>query len=61
MIVTCTAAISSMSTTKLKEGIVGVNGTSNQAIIQQFSRTLPGIDLNFQRPGFVLQDKTIVC
>ena len=31
--------------------IVGVNGTSNQAVIQQFSRISPGVDLNFQRPG----------
>ena len=47
-----------MSTTKLEEGIVhvGVDKTSNQAVIQQFSRTLPGIQLNFQTPGFVLQD-----
>ena len=44
----------SMSTTKLKRGIVGIDGVSNQAVIQQFSRTLPGVDLNFQRPGFVL-------
>ena len=51
----------SMSTTKLEEGIMGVDGTSNQAVIQQFSRTLPGIHLNFKRPGFVLQDRTIVC
>ena len=51
----------SMSTTKLKEGIVGVDGASNQAVIQQFSRTSPGIDLNFQRPGFLLQDRTIIC
>ena len=48
-----------MSTTKLKEGIVGVDGASNQAVVQRFSRTLP---LNFQSPGFVLwQDRTIVC
>ena len=33
----------SMSTTKLKEGIVGVDWASNQAVIQQFSRTSPGI------------------
>ena len=26
-----------MSTTKLEEGIIGVDGTSNQALIQQFS------------------------
>ena len=51
----------SMSTTKLKEGIVGVDGTSNQAVIQGFSRTLLGLDLNFHRPGFVLQDRTIIC
>ena len=51
----------SMSTTKLEEGIVGVDRASNQAVIQQFSRTSPGVDLNFQRPGFVLQDRTIVC
>ena len=50
----------SMSTTK-QEGIVGVGGTSNQAVIQRFSRTSPGVDLNFQRPGFVLQDRSIVC
>ena len=50
-----------MSTTKLKEGIVGVDGESNQAVIQWFSRTSPGIDLNFQRPRFVLQDRAIVC
>ena len=50
-----------MSTTKLKEGIVGVDGASNQAVIQWFSRTSPGVDLNFWRPGFVLQDRTIVC
>ena len=51
----------SMSTTKLKEGIVGVDGASNHAMIQWFSRTLPGIDLKFQRSGFVLQDRSIVC
>ena len=51
----------SVSITKLEEGIVGVDGTSNQAVIQQLSRTLPGIDLNFPMPGFVLQDRTIVC
>ena len=45
-----------MSTTKLKEGIVGVYGASNQAVIQRFSRIPLGVDLNFQRPGFVLQD-----
>ena len=50
-----------MSTTKLKEGIVDVDGTSNQAVIQQFSRTLPGVQWNFQRPGFLLQDRTVVC
>ena len=50
-----------MSATKLEEGIVGVDGTSNQAVIQWFSRTLPGIHLNFQRSGFVLQDRIIVC
>ena len=50
-----------MSTTKLKEGIVGVDGASNQAVIQRFSRTSLGVDLNFQRPGFVLQDRTIIC
>ena len=50
-----------MSTTRLEEEIVGVNETSNQAIIQQFSGTLPGIDINFQRLGIVLQEKTIVC
>ena len=47
----------SMPTTGKKE-IVGVYGTSNQAVIQQISRTLPGVDLNFQRPEFVLQDRT---
>ena len=47
-----------MSTTKLEEGIVGVDGTSNQAMIQRFSRTLLGVYLNFQRPG---KDRTIVC
>ena len=52
---------SSMSTTKLKEGIAGADGASNQAVIQWFSRTLPGVDLNFQRPRFVLQDRAIVC
>ena len=31
-----------MSTTELEEGIVGVDRTSNQAVIQQFSRTSPG-------------------
>ena len=50
----------STSTTKLEEGIAGVDGTSNQAVIQQFSKTLPGVHLNFQRPGFVLQDRTII-
>ena len=50
-----------MSTTKLKRGIVGVDGASNQAVIQRFSRTSPGVDLNFQRPGLVFQDRTIVC
>ena len=44
----------SMSTTKLKEGIVDVDGASNRAVIQRFSRTSPGVDLNFQKPGFVL-------
>ena len=48
-----------MSTIKLEEGIVGVDGTSNQAVIQPFFRTLPGIHLNFQRPGFVLQDRPL--
>ena len=43
----------SMSTTKLKRGIVGVDGASNQAVIQRFFQS---VDLNFQRPGFVLQD-----
>ena len=43
-----------------KEGIVGVDRASNQAVIQRFSRTSPGIDLDFQRPGFVLLDRTIV-
>ena len=51
----------SISTTKLKEVIIGVDGASNQAMIQRFSRTSPGVDLNFQRSGFVLQDRTIVC
>ena len=51
----------SMFTTKLKEGIVGVSGASNQAMIQRFSRTLLGTDLHFRRPGFVLQDRTIIC
>ena len=46
-----------MSTTKLEEGIVDVDGISNQVIIQRFSGTLPDIHLNFQRPGFVLQDR----
>ena len=52
-----------MSTTKLEERIVGVDGTSNQAVIQQFSRKLPGVHLNFQMPGFVhvLQDRTNIC
>ena len=50
----------SVSTTTLQEGIVGVDGTSNQAMIQQSSRTLPGVHLNFQMPGFVLQDRTII-
>ena len=36
-----------MSTTQLKEGIVGVDGASNQAVIQRFSRRSPGVDLNF--------------
>ena len=36
-----------MSTTKLKEGIVSVDGASNQAVIQRFSRRSPGVDLNF--------------
>ena len=45
-----------MSTTKLEEGIVGVDGTSNQAVIQRFSRTLPGVHLNFKRTGFALQE-----
>ena len=49
-----------MSTTKLEEGIVGVDGTSNQAMIQRFS-TQVSVHLNFQRPGFVLQARTIVC
>ena len=31
----------------IEEGIVGVNGTSNQAVVQRFSRASPGIDLNF--------------
>ena len=46
-----------MYTTKLEEGIVGDDGTLNQAVIQQFP---PGVHLNFHRPGFILQDKTIV-
>ena len=46
-----------MSTTKPEEGIVGVDGTSNQAMTQRSSRTLPGIHLNFPRSGFVLQDR----
>ena len=50
-----------MSTTKMEEGIVGVDGTSNQAMIQQFSGTLPRVHLNFKRPRFVLQDRIIVC
>ena len=50
-----------MSTTKLKEGTVGVDGASNQAVIQQFSRTSPGVDLNFQGPGFVLQDHGLLA
>ena len=37
----------SMSTTKLKQGIVGIDGASNQAVIQRFYRTSPGVDLNF--------------
>ena len=45
----------------MEEGILGVNGTSNQTVVQQFSRALPGVDLNFQRSGFVLQDRTIIC
>ena len=49
-------------TKKLEKGIVGVDGTLNQAVnqsqIQPFSRTSPGEDL---RPGLVLQDRTIVC
>ena len=49
-----------MSTIKVEEGIVDVVGTSNQAVIQRFSRTLPGIHLNFQRPGFVLQDRLLI-
>ena len=49
-----------MSTTK-QEGIVGIDGTSNQAVIRRFSRTLPGVDSNFQRPEFVLQDRSIIC
>ena len=62
MIATCIVTKQlSTSTTKLEEGIVSVDGTSNQAMIQRFSRTLPGVNLNFQRPGFVLQDKTTVC
>ena len=51
----------SMSTTKLKDGIVGVDAASNWAMIQQFSRTLPVVGLNFQKPGFVLQDRIIIC
>ena len=53
----------SMSTTKLKRGIVGVDGASNQVVIQRFStkHRHAGVDLNLQRPGFVLQDRTIVC
>ena len=38
----------SMSTTKFEEGIVGDDGASSQAMIQRFSRTLPGVHLNFQ-------------
>ena len=51
----------SVSTTKLEEGIVGVDGTSNQAMIQQFSKKSPGVHLNFRMPGYVLQDETIIC
>ena len=58
----------STSTTKLEEGIVGVDGTNihygldikpgHKSVIQPFSRISPGEDL---RPGLVLQDRTIVC
>ena len=53
----------STSTTELEEGIVGVDGTSNQAVnrvIQLFFATSPGEDLG---PGLVLQDmyRTIAC
>ena len=51
-----------MSTTDLKEeNCIGVDGTSNQAVIQRFSRISLNVDLNFQRPGFITQDRTIVC
>ena len=36
-------------------------GISNQAMVQQFSRTSTGVDLTFQRPGLVVQDRTIIC
>ena len=49
-----------MSTTKLKEETVGVDGTSNRVMIYRFS-TQVSVHLNFQRPGFVLQARTIVC
>ena len=53
-----------MFTTNMKEGIVGVDGTSNQAVIQPFSRTSPGRPSVNQFPGpglCVLQDRTIGC
>ena len=44
-----------MSTTKQEEGIVDVDGTPNQAVMQRFSRTLPGVGLNFQGLGLYLK------
>ena len=49
----------SISIVKLEEGIIGVYGISNQAVIQRFSK--PDVYFTFQRPRFVLQDITIVC
>ena len=47
----------SMSTTKLEGGIVSVDGTSNQAVIQRFSRTFAWHTFEFPE-AWVLYFKT---
>ena len=50
-----------MSIATMEEEIIDVNVRFNQAVRQRFSRRLSGIALDFQRPGQLLQDWTIVC